>query len=122
GGSAFTLTLSGSGFTPASTVTWNGSNRPTTFVSNVQLTASISASDIASAISANVAVRNPSPGGGTSSALVFVVSPAGSVIITSSSPLPDGFAGSQYSQNLSASGGSPPYTWSVESGFPAGLA
>jgi hypothetical protein len=122
GGSAFVLTLTGSGFTTASTVTWNGSARPTTFATDVRLTASISAADIASATSANVAVSNPSPGGGTSSVIVFVVSPAVSgPTITSSSPLPDGFASSPYSQTLTASGGSPPYTWSVQSALPAGL-
>jgi hypothetical protein len=121
GGNAFTLTLTGSGFTATSSVTWNGSDRPTTFISNVRLTASISATDIASASAANVAVRNPSPGGGVSRVFLFVVSPPVSgPTITTSSPLPDAFAGLQYSQTLLASGGNPPYAWSV-SGLPAGL-
>ncbi|HYW46756.1 MAG TPA: Ig domain-containing protein [Bryobacteraceae bacterium] len=43
--------------------------------------------------------------------------------ITSASPLPQGTAGAAYSQTLAASGGTPPYTWSVASGtLPSGLA
>ena len=43
--------------------------------------------------------------------------------ITTSTTLPAGPAGQAYSQSLGASGGSPPYTWSVTGGaLPAGLA
>src|SRR5439155_17781808 len=48
GGAAFTLTVTGSGFVPASTVRWNGAARTTTFVSATQLTAAIPAADLAS--------------------------------------------------------------------------
>src|SRR5262245_48187999 len=42
--------------------------------------------------------------------------------IDTSSPLPSGAIGIPYSLNLAASGGIPPYTWSVNSGtLPAGL-
>ena len=66
GGAAFTLTVNGSGFVSNSTVRWNGSDRTTTFVSSTQLTAAISAADIAVAGTAKVTVFNPSPGGGGS--------------------------------------------------------
>jgi hypothetical protein len=57
GGNAFTLTVNGTNFISGqSTVTWNGSNRTTTFVSATQLTADISAADIATAGSASVGV------------------------------------------------------------------
>jgi len=49
GGSAFTLTVTGTNFISASVVKWNGSNRTTTYVSATQLTASITAADIATA-------------------------------------------------------------------------
>ena len=39
GGPDFTLTVNGAGFVPGAVVHWNGSPRPTTFVSNTQLTA-----------------------------------------------------------------------------------
>jgi hypothetical protein len=74
GGSAFTLTVTGTGFVSASTVTWNGADRATTFVSATQLTASIPAADIAAAGTAQIAVRNPAPGGGLSAAVAFTFS------------------------------------------------
>src|SRR5688500_10657351 len=49
GGPAFVLTVNGADFTSNSRVNWNDSARPTTLVSNRQLTASIPASDIATA-------------------------------------------------------------------------
>ncbi len=71
GGADFTLTLYGSNFVSASVVQWNGAARPTTFVNNSQLTATISASDIVSLGNYNVTVVNPSPGGGSSPAMTF---------------------------------------------------
>ncbi len=41
--------------------------------------------------------------------------------ITSTSPLPNGDAGSPYSFTFAATGGQTPYTWSAPSGTPAGL-
>ena len=73
GGSAFTLTVNGSNFISSSTVKWNGNNRTTTYVSGTQLTAAITAADIATAGTTNVTVVNPAPGGGTSSAVTLAV-------------------------------------------------
>src|SRR5258706_229500 len=66
GSGAFTLTVNGTGFVSGSVVNWNGSPRTTTFVSNSQLTASISAADVVVAGTATVTVSSPSPGGGVS--------------------------------------------------------
>jgi uncharacterized protein (TIGR03437 family) len=77
GGAGFTLTVNGSNFVPGSVVRWNGSNRATTFVSSTQLTAAIPNSDIAAAGSASVTVFNPSPDGGTSTALNFNITGTG---------------------------------------------
>ena len=71
GGSAFTLTVTGSNFVPTSVVQFNGVARPTTFVSSITLQAAIPASDIAAVGLANVAVFNPAPAGGSSSNLIF---------------------------------------------------
>ena len=71
GGPAFTLTVNGSNFVSGSVVRWNGANRTTTFVSATQLTAAITAADIAAAGSASVTVQNP--GGAVSNALTFTI-------------------------------------------------
>jgi len=61
GGAGFTLTVNGSGFVSGATVQWNGNNRNTTFVSATQLTAAITAADVAAQGTAQVTVVNPSP-------------------------------------------------------------
>ncbi|TMI95192.1 MAG: hypothetical protein E6H01_14530 [Bacillati bacterium ANGP1] len=47
GSPGFTLTVNGSGFVPASVVQWNGTDRPTTFVSATELTAALARADLA---------------------------------------------------------------------------
>jgi uncharacterized protein (TIGR03437 family) len=90
GGPAFTLTVNGANFVTGSTVRWNGNNRPTTFGSATQLTAAITAADIAGAGTASVTVFNPAPGGGASSAAsCSIVQPNPAPAITSLNP---GFA------------------------------
>jgi len=54
-------------------VEWNGAARSTTFVNSGKVTAKILASDIATAGTATVTVKNPAPGGGTSNALTFTI-------------------------------------------------
>ncbi|HEX4945461.1 MAG TPA: FG-GAP-like repeat-containing protein, partial [Blastocatellia bacterium] len=66
GNAGFTLTINGSNFVSGSVVKFNGVDRPTTFVSNTQLTIAVTAADIASPGSATIAVFTPAPGGGTS--------------------------------------------------------
>jgi HYDIN/CFA65/VesB family protein len=73
GGGVFTLTLNGGNFLAGSTVSWNGSMLPVTYVSSTQLTASVPASDLAQSGTAQVTVTNPAPGGGTSSTQVFTI-------------------------------------------------
>src|SRR3989442_1286484 len=76
GEAAFTLIVTGTGFISGSVVRWNGASRATTFDSSTQLTASIPATDIATAGIAEVTVFNPTPGGGTSAAQTFTINPA----------------------------------------------
>jgi hypothetical protein len=74
---AFTLTVNGGGFTPATTVLWNGSPRVTLFQSINVLTAQILVVDIQNAGQASVTVETPSPGGGTpKEPLTFTINPA----------------------------------------------
>jgi hypothetical protein len=75
GTGAFTLTVNGSGFSSTSEVRWNGTLRPTTFVSGTQLRAAIAAADVAATGTAQVSVFSPAPGGGTSTAATFSVVP-----------------------------------------------
>jgi len=73
GSAAFTLTVNGTGFVSGATVYWNGNARTTTFVKSSQVTASITAADVATAGTANVTVGNPAPGGGMSNVAHFQV-------------------------------------------------
>ena len=70
---AFDLVVTGTGFVQGATVQWNGADRVTTFVSASQVKAAITAADVANPVSVPVTVANPTPGGGTSNALIFVV-------------------------------------------------
>jgi hypothetical protein len=99
GTAAFTLQVNGTNFVPASVVQWNGSSRTTSYGSVAQLTAAITAADIATAGIASVTVVNPSPGGGTSAAANFTINdPVPS--ITSLSPPSSVAGGSAFTLTL----------------------
>ncbi|MBC8163594.1 MAG: hypothetical protein H7Z42_20500 [Roseiflexaceae bacterium] len=63
GSASFTLTVNGSKFSPNAVVQWNGEPRPTVFVSDTRLEASIAASDLAAAGGAKINVDNVDPAG-----------------------------------------------------------
>jgi hypothetical protein len=63
GAPSFTLTVNGSGFSANSMVFFNGVAQPTTFVSPAQITAMISASEVATSGTMPVYVRVSSGGG-----------------------------------------------------------
>jgi MBG domain (YGX type)/Bacterial Ig domain/MBG domain len=90
GSANLTLTVTGGSFVSGSSVLWNGKVRATTFVSPTQLTATILASDLSAVGTADVAVFNPAPGGGSSTSLTFSIdSPQqaqGAFTVTESSP------------------------------------
>src|SRR5438874_312283 len=73
GAAAQTLTINGSGFMAASTVTYDGTARTATYVSASQLTIQLSAADQTTAGSYAVVVTNPAPGGGTPNTVNFTV-------------------------------------------------
>lgn len=75
GGGSFTLTANGTNFISSSTINWNGAALTTTYISAAQLTALVPAANITIAGTANITVISPLPGGGTSNALVFTISP-----------------------------------------------
>jgi hypothetical protein len=73
GSTGFTLVVTGTGFVGSSVVRWNSVDRPTTFVSDTQLMASITSFDITTPGTAQVTVSSPTPGGGLSNAQTFII-------------------------------------------------
>jgi Pro-kumamolisin, activation domain/Bacterial Ig-like domain (group 3) len=73
GSAGFTLTVNGTNFVSTSVVNFNGSPRVTTFGSATQITAAITAADIASTGTPSITVFNPAPVGGTSNAATLTV-------------------------------------------------
>lgn len=105
GGSAFTLTVNGTGFASGSTVQWNGLSLPTTFVSATQLSAAVPANLIASIGAASVTVLTST--GAISNAATFTISSQVSSIATLNPP--------------SATSGGPAFTLTINgSGFASG--
>ena len=85
-GSSPTITVTGAGFGPLSTLEWNGAPLTTTYAAPTvatpvaTLTAQLPANDTASATVGAVTVVNPAPGGGTSIPQFVYVVPAQSGI------------------------------------------
>jgi hypothetical protein len=73
GSPAGTITVNGDNFVAGITLAVNGSPRNTTFVSATQLTASLNASDYASAAPLLLNAVNPQPGGGASGTIALTV-------------------------------------------------
>src|ERR1019366_5499704 len=72
-GAAFTLTVNGTNFLSTSTVTFNGKNETTTFVSATKLTVTIPAADASTGGTEAVTVTNPAPDGGPSPSSNFTL-------------------------------------------------
>ena len=90
GSANLTVTVTGGSFVSGATVLWNGKARATTYVNPTQLMATILASDLTLVGTANVAVFNPAPGGGSSASLTFSIDSSqqaqGAFTVTASSP------------------------------------
>jgi hypothetical protein len=69
GSNTTTLTVDGTGFTSGSSILWNGTALPTTFVSSGQMTATVDSTLIKQLGWAQIAVTTPAPGGGQSGTL-----------------------------------------------------
>jgi hypothetical protein len=81
---AFTLRLTGSGFSQGSTVYWGSSALITQYLNATTLTAQVLTSNVAEGGTVAVTVQSPSPGGGGSNAMLFEVDTASS---TDASPV-----------------------------------
>ncbi len=79
-GMAGTITLAGTGFEANSTVLWNGSARPTTFVSPTSLQVALTSSDLQSAGQGSLTVSNPAPNANVSSPAVLNITVPAPVI------------------------------------------
>jgi hypothetical protein len=85
--SAATITVTGTGFVPASVVVVGGSTRTTTYVNATTLTFSATVADQAVVGTLPVSVMNPAPGGGYSSAVALsIVAQPATPVIASISP------------------------------------
>ena len=84
GGISFTLTATGSNFTNASIINWNGTALTTAFVSATSLTATVPSAKIVSAGTDSITVSTT--GIGTSAALAFTVQNPPAPILNSISP------------------------------------
>ena len=76
GGADFSVSVSGANFTTGTVLRWNGSIRPTNVVDGTDLTAQISAADIAQVGRIVIDVLNPSPGAAGSNSVNFNIGPA----------------------------------------------
>ena len=65
-GHSATITITGTGFEANSVVQWNGSARPTTFVSSTQLRVDLTAADLQAQGTGALTVNNPGPSASTS--------------------------------------------------------
>src|SRR6202021_1609343 len=87
GAASPSLSVPGSGFVATSEVEWNGTALATPFFSPASLTAIIPAASLTTAGTAALTVINPTPGGGTSSAISFDISAAGNHLTEISTPV-----------------------------------
>lgn len=98
GGAAFTLVITGTGFTPGTQVRFNGLGRTTTFISTTQVNAQISEADIGGAGTASITAFNPEPGGGLSNAVNLPIVAGGNLpVITMLTPNAALVGGPQFS-------------------------
>ena len=80
------ITVNGSNFVPGSYVLVGTTGRTTTYISPTQLTFLLEVADQATVATLHVAVVNPAPGGGSSTALLTVAAPTLTPVISSLSP------------------------------------
>jgi len=85
GSPAFSLDIRGESFVRSSVLLWDGSPRPTHYLNGSELSADISAADVAVAKTVNLQILTPAPGGGLSNILQFVVVNSGPTL-TSATP------------------------------------
>lgn len=82
------ITVTGTNYVPGSTVLFSGAARATTYISATQISFQLTAADVATVGYFPIAIQNPAPGGGTSSAgYLYILQPTPTPVITSVSPV-----------------------------------
>jgi photosystem II stability/assembly factor-like uncharacterized protein len=121
GASTFTLTVNGGAFTHAAIVQWNGADLATTYVNATQLTATVPASDVTHAGTAEVAVIIP--GGSVSNPFAFTILASQlSITKSHSGNFTQGQKGPAYSVTVTNAGAGPTSgTVTATETVPAGL-
>ncbi|MGN6529266.1 MAG: outer membrane protein assembly factor BamB family protein [Burkholderiaceae bacterium] len=103
GSGAMTLVLAGSDFAQGSQVLWNGSARPTTFVSATSISAQLTAADVATVSQAWVTVTNASTGGGVSNVVKLPIT-AMTPSVSTVTPSAIGVGGSPFTLTVVGAG------------------
>ncbi|HEY4009538.1 MAG TPA: putative Ig domain-containing protein, partial [Acidobacteriaceae bacterium] len=118
-----TVTVQGTNFQTQSSLTVNGTAVPTTVVNSTTIAAKISGDALAKPVVNQLQVKNTNGAASNQVSLTVTTAPqSGDSLSISTTNLPSAQAGTGYNSTLSASGGTPGYTWSVASGsLPAGL-
>jgi len=104
GSAAIVLQVTGSNYNSSSTILVNGAALPTTQVSATVLQATLPPSDMAQVATLVVAVKNPAPGGGTTSGLpLAVVAPNSQPVVGALSPASATAGGLTFTLSVSGS-------------------
>ncbi len=117
-GAAYSQTIRVSNGTPPYTFSVTSGSLPAGLVLNPS-TGVISGTATRAGSYSFTAQAADAAGAAAAQAYVLTIDPP-AITITSASPLPTGTAGKTYSQQLTASGGVPPLTWSIAAGAPPG--
>jgi Putative Ig domain len=125
GSSTVTMKVTGSNFTSNAVILWNGSKLATSVVDTTTLSGSIQGGSLMVPGTAQLQVQNSQTGESSQVVPVSIVSSGTNVplpLAIGGTALASGVMGTAYSASLSATGGTPGYTWSVVSGsLPGGL-